>query len=124
VLPEEAAERLLDLAAGKAVPTPVPPRDVAPLEHPDAQRRFHTVTTHGELQAALDAPWDRWRVFLHPDQRELVSKPLSGPARVTGGAGTGKTVVAPPRGLPGQQLSKQPGPPHYLLQSARRPTRA
>jgi superfamily I DNA/RNA helicase len=94
VLPEEAAERLLDLAAGKAVPTPVPPRDVAPLEHPDAQRRFHTVTTHGELQAALDAPWDRWRVFLHPDQRELVSKPLSGPARVTGGAGTGKTVVA------------------------------
>jgi mRNA-degrading endonuclease RelE of RelBE toxin-antitoxin system len=93
-LPEEAAERLLDLAAGKAVPTPVPPRDVAPLEHPDAQRRFHTVTTHGELQAALDAPWDRWRVFLHPDQRELVSRPLSGPARVTGGAGTGKTVVA------------------------------
>lgn len=39
-LPEEAGERLLDLAAGKAVPTPVPPRDVAPLEHPDAQRRF------------------------------------------------------------------------------------
>src|SRR4051812_8036599 len=54
-LPEEAAERLLDLAAGKAVPTPLPPRDVEPLEHPDAQRRFHTVTSHGELQAALDA---------------------------------------------------------------------
>ena len=93
-LPEEAAERLLDLAAGKAVPTPVPPRDVEPLEHPDAQRRFHSVTTHGELQAALDAPWDRWRVFLHPDQRELVSRSMSGPARVSGGAGTGKTVVA------------------------------
>jgi mRNA-degrading endonuclease RelE of RelBE toxin-antitoxin system len=93
-LPEEAAERLLDLAAGKAVPTPIPPRDVAPVEHPDAQRRFHTVTTHGELQAALDAPWDRWRVFLHPDQRELVERAMSGPARVTGGAGTGKTVVA------------------------------
>jgi superfamily I DNA/RNA helicase len=46
------------------------------------------------LQAALDAPWDRWRVFLHPDQRELVERPQSGPARVTGGAGTGKTVVA------------------------------
>jgi mRNA-degrading endonuclease RelE of RelBE toxin-antitoxin system len=93
-LPEEAGERLLDLAAGKAVPTPVPPRDVAPLEHPDAQRRFHTVTTQGELSAALDAPWDRWRIFLHPEQRDLVSRPQSGPTRVTGGAGTGKTVVA------------------------------
>ena len=93
-LPEEAAERLLDLAAGKAVPTPLPPRNVEPLEHPDALRRFHTVTTHSELQAALDAPWDRWRVFLHPDQRDLVSRAMSGPARVSGGAGTGKTVVA------------------------------
>ncbi|MEY4548604.1 MAG: hypothetical protein RL685_4799, partial [Pseudomonadota bacterium] len=93
-LPEEAAERLLDLAAGKAVPTPIPPRPVTPFDHPDTQRRFHAVTTRGDLQAALDAPWDRWRVFLHPEQRELVERPTSGPARVTGGAGTGKTVVA------------------------------
>ncbi len=93
-LPEEAAERLLDLAAGKAVPTPVPPRELAPLEHPDALRRFHTVTTHGELQAALEAPWERWRIFLHPEQRELASRSQSGAARATGGAGTGKMVVA------------------------------
>src|SRR5690606_33594939 len=40
------------------------------------------------------APLDRWRVFLHPTQRNVVTRSFNGPARVTGGAGTGKTVVA------------------------------
>lgn len=93
-LPEEAAERLLDLAAGKPVPLPGAAVTSDPFEHPDAQRRFKAVETHGELRAALDAPWDRWRIFLHPEQRALVSQHHGGPARVTGGAGTGKSVVA------------------------------
>jgi superfamily I DNA/RNA helicase len=33
-------------------------------------------------------------VFLHPSQRQLVERTWNGPARVLGGAGTGKTVVA------------------------------
>lgn len=92
-LPAEAAERLLELAAGKAVPLPTEPRPSDPFAHPDAQRRFRSLETQHELQAALDAPWDAWTVFLHPTQRGLVERRFGGPARVTGGAGTGKTVV-------------------------------
>src|SRR5205814_9237515 len=43
---------------------------------------------------ALEAPWEKWTVFLHPAQRELVEREFSGPARVGGSAGTGKTIVA------------------------------
>lgn len=39
-------------------------------------------------------PWDRWTVFLHPAQRQLVQRDFNGPARVSGSAGTGKTIVA------------------------------
>ena len=42
----------------------------------------------------LNAPLERWRVFLHPSQRKLVERRWSGPVLVLGGAGTGKTVVA------------------------------
>ena len=43
---------------------------------------------------ALDAPWEKWTVFLHPAQRQIVEADYSGPARVSGSAGTGKTIVA------------------------------
>lgn len=47
-----------------------------------------------ELAELTSRPIEAWMVFLHPDQRVLVSKSFSGPARVRGSAGTGKTVVA------------------------------
>ncbi|WP_316174117.1 MULTISPECIES: 3'-5' exonuclease [unclassified Bradyrhizobium] len=64
------------------------------FDHPDAKRRFRTIRDADELRAALDAPWDKWTVFLHPDQRDLVERDYAGPARVSGSAGTGKTIVA------------------------------
>ena len=64
------------------------------LDHPDAQRRFLLVTNIEELERALDYPWDKWTVFLHPEQRQIVERDYSGPARVSGSAGTGKTIVA------------------------------
>lgn len=64
------------------------------LEHPDSKRRFAIVETQEELEDMLDAPLEKWRVFLHPSQRDLVQRHYNGPARVLGGAGTGKTVVA------------------------------
>lgn len=42
----------------------------------------------------MSEPLEKWRVFLHPSQRKIVEKDYSGPVRVLGGAGTGKTVVA------------------------------
>ena len=47
-----------------------------------------------ELRLALEFPWEKWAVFLHPQQRQTVEADYGGPARVSGSAGTGKTVVA------------------------------
>ena len=46
-----------------------------------------------ELERLLSAPIEEWMIFLHPDQRALVKRRFAGPARVSGSAGTGKTVV-------------------------------
>jgi superfamily I DNA/RNA helicase len=93
-LPSEAAEAVLELATGGTPKAPVQTEKLDPFEHPDARRRFRVVASVEELQRALDAPWEKWTVFLHPAQRDLVTRTFSGPARVAGSAGTGKTVVA------------------------------
>lgn len=94
-LPGEAAEALLELATGgkpRVAKLEAPP--ASPFEHPDAQRRFRVMTNLDELKQALDFPWEKWTVFLHPDQQQLVTRDYAGPARVSGSAGTGKTIVA------------------------------
>jgi mRNA-degrading endonuclease RelE of RelBE toxin-antitoxin system len=94
-LPAEAAEALLELATGGKPRVPQPAAaTVDPFEHPDALRRFRVMANMEELARALDYPWDKWTVFLHPDQRQLVERDYGGPARVSGSAGTGKTIVA------------------------------
>jgi superfamily I DNA/RNA helicase/mRNA-degrading endonuclease RelE of RelBE toxin-antitoxin system len=94
-LPGEAAEALLELATGGTPRKARPARPSAsPMDHPDAQRRFRSISDADELALALDFPWDKWTVFLHPAQRELVEREFTGPARVAGSAGTGKTIVA------------------------------
>jgi mRNA-degrading endonuclease RelE of RelBE toxin-antitoxin system len=122
-LPGEAAEALLELATGGkpqfahlAVHEPevqyladacLPPMEIGdvqhleratdgvdPFAHPDAQRRFRVINNVEELERALDYPWDKWTVFLHPEQRQCVEREYTGPARVSGSAGTGKTIVA------------------------------
>lgn len=94
-LPQEAGEALLELAVGSTPqpPAPVPP-EADPFTHPDAQRRFRVMANAEDLQHALDAPWEKWAVFLHPTQQELVERHYGGPVRVSGSAGTGKTIVA------------------------------
>jgi superfamily I DNA/RNA helicase len=73
---------------------PVFASEADPFAHPDAQRRFRVMRNVEELERALDYPWDKWTVFLHPAQRQLVERDFNGPARVAGSAGTGKTIVA------------------------------
>lgn len=94
-LPEEAAEALLELAVGGTPhPAPKPAPSTDPFNHPDALRRFRIMGDNEELVRALDYPWDQWAVFLHPEQRRIATADYNGPARVSGSAGTGKTVVA------------------------------
>jgi len=94
-LPEEASEALLKIATGDKPPIPARvSADIDPFEHPDAKRRFRVMANKDELERALDYPWEKWAIFLHPDQRHIVERDFSGPARVSGSAGTGKTIVA------------------------------
>ena len=65
---------------------------VAAMERTPDQVAF--VSGQEELQLILAHPFTAWRTFLHPSQREIAYRPsYSGPAQVTGGPGTGKTVT-------------------------------
>ncbi|TKB47997.1 DNA helicase [Ferrimonas sediminicola] len=106
VLPAEAYEPLFLLAAGEpyeellaeynpAANETIDTEDfVGAITRAASQRNFHVVTDDLELQKMLNAPLEKWRIFLHPSQRRLVEGHAKGPQRVLGGAGTGKTVVA------------------------------
>lgn len=64
------------------------------LDSPETLKSFVVVEGEEELRRIMAEPLEKWRVFLHPTQRKIVKKNYSGAARVLGGAGTGKTVVA------------------------------
>lgn len=107
-LPEEAHEALIALAAGYTLDEVFTEFGKSPdedekididdfqkaLDNPDTKRRFFVAGDDLVLQEILEAPLEKWRVFLHPSQRSLVERDWNGPVRVLGGAGTGKTVVA------------------------------
>lgn len=104
------ADALLDLAFGVKLPdvkeklgltapdvTPDPASDdqlLEALQKPAAQMDFAFIEDNDELRAAIeDDNFGRWRVFLHPEQRDYAFKDRNGSFRLSGGAGTGKTVV-------------------------------
>ena len=93
-LPAEASEALLELATGGKPQVTPPTTGSDPYSHPDAQRRFRVMNDVEELERGLEFPWEKWTIFLHPAQRQWVERDYSGPARVSGSAGTGKTIVA------------------------------
>ena len=64
------------------------------LQNPITKMQFYIAEGEEDLKAMMNAPLEMWRVYLHPSQRRIVRKEYKGPARILGGAGTGKTVVA------------------------------
>ncbi|QVJ81234.1 UvrD/REP helicase N-terminal domain-containing protein [Prevotella sp. khp1] len=58
------------------------------------KRRFIEITDDDELQRIIDQGMDKWQIFLHPSQRKLVDAEYKGTMKVSGGAGTGKTIAA------------------------------
>ena len=106
ILPREAFEAAFMLAAGYTVDearndlgivrqAAIDTSDfAAAVERDSTKRQFVVITDAAEMEKLLAAPLEQWRVFLHPSQRRLVEMQASGPVRVLGSAGTGKTVVA------------------------------
>ncbi len=104
-LPLEASEILLEVASGdisfdQAVKLAQINTEQANetnnhgFTHPAAERRFRIVQDSEELAIALEYPWEKWTIFLHPSQKKYVNQTFNGPARISGSAGTGKTIVA------------------------------
>lgn len=105
-LPVEAYEGLFLLAAGDTVNQILSARETrvdlnintsdfaSALNTPESRSRFVVVDDDAAMLAIMNAPLAQWRIFLHPTQHKLASGVRSGPVRVLGGAGTGKTVLA------------------------------
>lgn len=82
-----------DLAIGEK-PEPGDDAFVAAFEHPASKMQFTFIDNDQELKNIIEGgDFGAWRVFLHPEQRSYAEKSYNGPFRLTGGAGTGKTVV-------------------------------
>ena len=90
---DEALAEAARLASGSAPPEKVDPDDlVSAMERTPGQVTF--VSGPEDLELILAHPFAAWRTFLHPNQREIAYRPsYAGPAQVTGGPGTGKTVT-------------------------------
>lgn len=105
VIPEDVWEALMFLAGGSeydevlalyremARPSRVASFDGV-MESPQAKRSVIGFSNEDDLTRALALSLEKWRLFLHPSQQELVEEDFDGPVKVIGGAGTGKTVVA------------------------------
>ncbi len=105
-LPVEAYEGLFLIAAGDSVAQVLSDRETrvdraintddfaTAMTTPESQSRFVVVDDDEAMLAIMNAPLAQWRIFLHPTQHKLAAGDRSGPVRVLGGAGTGKTVLA------------------------------
>lgn len=94
-IPYEAAQALMEYeGTGVLVVPNESEAESDPFLRPDAQRRFRVLDNRHDLEQALNFPMEKWALYLHPVQQQLVDETFSGPARIAGSAGTGKTVVA------------------------------
>ncbi|MFE3457749.1 UvrD-helicase domain-containing protein [Nocardiopsis aegyptia] len=80
-------DEALRYARGLRADTPVDTGAAARVDPP-------TPTGPPELASALNAPFDQWQLTLHPDQHRITEAHYKGATQITGGPGTGKTVIA------------------------------
>ena len=57
-------------------------------------RSFIELTDDEMFNEALQGSLQKWKYYLHPSQSSLVNRDYNGPVKISGGAGTGKTVAA------------------------------
>ena len=107
VFPEEIQEALLNLETGEKTIDVVYNELIdeafqkgETTEHRDTRRRFHMLQSLDELEKLLESDdFEKWTIFLHPEQEKLVYRNFNGPALIEGGPGTGKTILGIHRAL-------------------------
>ena len=93
--PLEQVRSNLALDQGAVIEGTEDEKFLAGLNLPAARMTFYKVEDNDELRRIIDSgDFGAWRIFLHPQQREYAEKSRNGSFRLSGGAGTGKTVVA------------------------------
>ena len=125
-------EALLALATGSTIDDVredfelLRPQDVAPdptdadiiagLHRRAARTEFAWLETDEDLRRAIEGlTFAQWQLFLHPQQRALVDRRTNGPMRISGGAGTGKTVVTVHRAAALAERDAEAGEVRILL---------
>ena len=90
---------------------------IAGLRTRAARSTFTWLESDEDLRRAIEGlSFAEWQLFLHPQQRALVERRANGPMRVSGGAGTGKTVIAVHRAVELAKRDKTGGlEPRILL---------
>ena len=90
---------------------------IAGLRTRAARSTFTWLESDEDLRRAIEGlSFAEWQLFLHPQQRALVERRANGPMRVSGGAGTGKTVIAVHRTVELAKRAKADGQePRILL---------
>lgn len=90
-LPEDIAEYLLQISEGKTV---TPTASSTAWSSPQQRQQYWHIEEENELLNALQGSLARWLHFLHPSQLAIVEGAFNGAVKISGAAGTGKTIVA------------------------------
>ena len=99
-LPQDAYERLFEFCDGGNIELMTNEvREGCAAEGDDKllssnNRRHFIEITDTDLQSIFDQGLEKWQLFLHPSQRKVVESEYKGTMKVSGSAGTGKTVAA------------------------------
>lgn len=101
LLPEDAYENIFNILDGEDIDVIIAEieegqakADEDKLLSNNNKRRYVELTDDDALQRMIEQDMDKWQIFLHPSQRRLVNADYKGTMKVSGGAGTGKTVAA------------------------------
>lgn len=101
ILPVDAYENLFNIMDGENIDNIIASIEEGQVQGDDDKllsdnnkRRFVEITDDVYLQNIIEQGMDKWQIFLHPSQRKLVDADYKGTMKVSGGAGTGKTIAA------------------------------
>ena len=95
LLPDEVFDRLIGIALGIVERTVVPDQELQQsLQRYQGGDDLYRFVDTEEFKRTLDGTMEEWMLFLAPHQKQLITRPFNGPARIKGVAGSGKTVVA------------------------------